>query len=351
MIKAKFLRCIAAVLSITIFSIAIFTSCNGIDPTESNNLQMEIPNPDKTGKVEINSNSNFTVVEDTIGIWDESVEKNFGLIISNEIIYTNSGSITSNETIPEKPSITFGDNTYYTVYTPFTGGDNYRKISYEDTETLDEIWKKMIRFGKYGDGRVWFIRDGDNRYSDHRYGNYYYFDKDFDIVYVRQGKGTLKVRKYVGAVITKYHRGNYSGTVTVGGLYEVLLTKDEVTGNNMDYLNWFMNAHHLGERTKGALEVLVMNLGFTDHHFNEFGVDFYYNTKGNGFYMNNKYLILGMEPEFDNGSSDEYKFNEKRNLSENLWEANFRFVFNNPYNWQLTSHPDKGWQPRNNFFH
>lgn len=339
MIKIKFLQCIYSVLLIAIFSITAFISCSGVNPNEPSDLQMEFPNPSKTGKVEVGSSvdSTFRVWGDSIDTWDNSVDTNFDFGNSNN-------SNNSNEFIPEKPPITFGKDTYYTVYTPFTGGDNYRKISYEDTETLDEIWKKMIKFGKYGDGRIWFIRDGDNRYNDHRYGNYYYFDKDFDIVYVRQGKGTLKVRKYVGAVITSYYRGNYAGTVTVGGLYEVLLTKEEVTGNNMDYLNWFMNAHHLGERTKGSLELLVMNLGFNDQYFNEFGVDFYYNTKGNGFYMNNKYLILGMKPEFDNDYSVEYKFNEKRNLSYNLWEANFRFVFNNPYDWHLTEHPDEGWQ-------
>lgn len=51
----------------------------------------------------------------------------------------------TNPTEPEEPSQpeqpTFGEDTYYTVYTRFRGEDN-PKVSYKDTNTLIRYWKE-----------------------------------------------------------------------------------------------------------------------------------------------------------------------------------------------------------------
>lgn len=307
------------ILLISMFNLVLVISCIGseksTEPTINGQAtEIEQPIPERTGST------------GSIPQWDKNITVVWDRTDENEP-----------EPEPELPPETFAENTYMTVYAPFSG-NNYPSISYMDEETLSTTWQKMISREGIKDGKRWFIRDGDNRHNDHRYGNYYYFDKNFDIVYYKKGKGTIKVRKFRVGVITKYNSGNSAGTWTVGGLYETLLTKDEITRENSDNFNTFMRAEHMGERGKGALEVLVMNIGYTDQFFNEFGVDFYYNTQGNG-YWNNIYYHQDLPPQ----QIDNF-LNEKINLSYDLWKHNFRFVFNRAYDWHLEAHPDFGWQ-------
>ena len=241
---------------------------------------------------------------------------------------------------PEQP--TFSEDTYYKIYAPWVKWDESQapngwrtNVSYQDTNTLTQIWKQQIEGGKYNDDRRWFIRDANNNLNDHRLGSYYYFDKDFNIVYYRQGKGSLTVRKFLSGIIVKYKGGRNNGTYAIGGVYETLLTKNEITGNNFDQLNIFMG-HEDMRADKGGLEILTMNTGYDDSYQNEFGVDFYYNKSVMGEDQLGQYT--SKKPEELNN------FLSARNLSFNLSYVNFRFVFNRPYDWHLTDHlSQQGW--------
>lgn len=65
---------------------------------------------------------------------------------------------------------TFAEDTYYSIYAPFVDwedksevpGENKITVSWQDTNTLTQIWKKQIEGGKYNDGERWFIRDANN---------------------------------------------------------------------------------------------------------------------------------------------------------------------------------------------
>ena len=241
---------------------------------------------------------------------------------------------------PEQP--TFPEDTYYKIYAPWVKWDESQapngwrtNVSYQDTNTLTQIWKQQIAGGKYNDDRRWFIRDANNNLNDHRLGSYYYFDKDFNIVYYRQGKGSLTVRKFLSGIIVKYKGGRNNGTYAIGGVYETLLTKNEITGNNFDQLNIFMG-HEDMRADKGALEILTMNTGYDDKWQNEFGVDFYYNKSVMGEDQLGQYT--SKKPEELNN------FLSARNLSFNLSYVNFRFVFNRSYDWHLEDHLNQqGW--------
>ena len=241
---------------------------------------------------------------------------------------------------PEQP--TFPEDTYYKIYAPWVKWDESQapngwrtNVSYQDTNTLTQIWKQQIAGGKYNDDRRWFIRDANNNLNDHRLGSYYYFDKDFNIVYYRQGKGSLTVRKFLSGIIVKYKGGRNNGTYAIGGVYETLLTKNEITGNNFDQLNIFMG-HEDMRADKGALEILTMNTGYDDKWQNEFGVDFYYNKS-----------VMGEDQlgQYTSKNPDELNnFLGARNLSSNLSYVNFRFVFNRSYDWHLEDHLNQqGW--------
>lgn len=304
-------------LLVTAFGIITIISCGDAEkPTEARiNEQIEPPVPERTG------------LTTTLPEWAKELM----------VVWEKGNEPEPEEPeIPELPPEVFPENTYMTLYAPFSG-NNYPSISYMDEETLSNTWRKMISREGVKDGKRWFIRDGDNRHSDHRYGNYYYFDKDFDIVYVKQGKGTIKVRKFITGVITKYNRGKHLGTWTIGGLYQTLLTKDEITRENSDHFNFFMRAEHLGDRQK-PFEVLVMNIGYSDQYFNEFGVDWYYTTTEYAY--DTMFYYIDFHPDQING-----RLNQKRSMSYNLSKRNIRFVFNRTYDWQLMSHPDEGWQP------
>ena len=319
----KVLKRVAIILLIAVFSLAGIVACGGAD--------------DITGSRSVSGNEDTIVDPGTTG----------------PATPTDPEPTPDPEPNPEpepEPTPTFPANTYYKIYAPWVQWREEQapngwgtNVSYQDTNTLSQIWKQQIAGGKYNDDRRWFIRDAANRQNDHRVGNtahYYYFDKNFDLVYYRQGKGSLTVRKFRTGIIVKYSAGRNAGTWSIGGLYETVLTKDEITSNGWDSLNIFMGASHMGERNKGCLAVLTMNTGYDDLYQNEFGVDHYYATAGNGqevWYDVNQYTSRNPE-ELD-------KFlNVKGNLSWKLGVYNFRFVFNRPYDWHLTDHINqKGW--------
>ena len=307
MINEKLKR-MAIILLITIFSIVGIVSCSAdiTEPSES----IELPDPDNTGP-----------------------------------------------TTPDEPEPTFPGDTYYNVYTPFVKDSSedaawITVVSYQDTNTLTQVWKDIIDGGKDNDGKRWFIRDGDNRAkvddpSIRERNHYYYFDKNFDLVYHRQGKGTLKIRKLVGAVIVKYYRGSKADTYTVAGLYQNLI--DNAGQYNWMHFSKFMHAGYNPDgnekRKVGDLELLVLNVGFGGN--GEYGVDAYYNVWNRGGWRDNIEYFLGRSPDFvDNRDPKNYALNQKVNHTYDTAAFNFKFVSLQPEAWHLEEHPEGDWVQR-----
>ena len=236
---------------------------------------------------------------------------------------------------PEQP--TFEENTYRSIYAPFVNWEdksqvpeaNKIKVSWNDTNTLNQIWKKQIEGGKDNDGKRFIIRDANNNQREPLTGSYYFFDKNLNIVYYRQGKGSLLVRKFIKAMMINYdgHNGiKPAGDWGIGGIYETVLTKKEITDNNFDQLNIFMGDRDMGE-TRGNLEVLTINTGYSFDNNTEFGVTFYY-TKDNKKDYDTNNPVKGV-----------------RNLSWQPWYVNYKFVSVVPYLWHLEDHSSqKGWK-------
>ena len=345
MINTKILktsRVIAVILLIVIFSIAGIVACKGNEAT----------NPTESGLTLIPGDTGPVIPVTNIGINTNNPGTNTGTDTNTtgDTNIDNPGDTNIDPPAPsEPPKPTFAADTYYKIYAPWVKWDESQapngwrtNVSWQDTNTLSQIWKQQIEGGKYNDGKRWFIRDAANRQNDHRAGNnahYYYFDKDFNIVYYRQGKGSLTVRKFITGIIVKYNKGRNAGTWAIGGLYETILDKNEITDNGYDSLNIFMGASHMGERGKGCLAVLTMNTSYDDIYQNEFGVDHYYATKGGEEAWYNVEQYTSKNPE----ELDSF-LNEKGNLSWRTEIYNFRFVFNKPYEWHLTDHLNQqGW--------
>lgn len=304
MVTSKFFKKVAIILLIAAFSIAGIVACSGAEEIAGSRGGVSVDDPGPTGPTEPEG--------------PEGPEE------------------------PQQP--TFPEDTYYKIYAPWVKWDESQapngwrtNVSWQDTDTLTQIWKQQIEGGKRNDGNRWMIRDANNNsLGDPRTQSYYYFDNDFNIVYYRQGKGSLTVRKFITGIIVKYKGGRNNGTYAIGGVYETVLTKDEITGNNFDQLNIFMG-HDDMRADKGGLEILTMNTGMGDDAYqNEFGVDFYYNKN-----------VMGEEQlgEYTSKNPDELNdFIGARNLSFNLAYMNFRFFFGQPYEWHLENHLEQqGW--------
>ena len=247
---------------------------------------------------------------------------------------TTSGGGTGTTTKP-----TFPEDSYYTIYAPFVNwadksevpAENRIRVSWQDTNTVSEVWKKQIEGGKDNDGKRFIIRDANNNQKEPLTGSYYFFDKNFNIVYYRQGKGSLLVRRFVMGIIVNY--SNYIGGVKpdgqnwgIGGVYQTVLSKDEITANNFDQLNIFMGDRDMGA-TSGNLEVLILNTGYRFDNDTEFGVTFIYGDNVKTIYREST-PIKGV-----------------RNLSWDPGYVNFKFVSVDPYLWHLEDHSSQqGWK-------
>ena len=322
-------------LLIAIFSIIVIIACGGTDITgdgrdDSDFTQIpQAPDPEKTGP--LNSDLNSWDLEYTVKLPDIEI-----------------------------PTPTFPNDSYYEIYAPFvTTTTNYLKVSYLDTASLNSFWKRHVNRAASNDNLRWIIRDGDNRQTDPRNGNYYYFDKNADIVHVGNYANKVKVKEFVGGVIVKYNRdwkGNISGVWTIGGLYRTLLNKDRNNSkgqqgyakyNNYN-LNEFMRA--IDNREEGDLSVILMNAGYSSRDkrytfdFNwSFGVDEYYCTIDNNYRKNPSYF-LGKNPTNYLGTDEKGYKNEKLNIRINYTSTtvsgdsgkfNYRFILAETLNWWL----------------
>ena len=244
------------------------------------------------------------------------------------------------EPTPE-PEPVFPEDTYRRIYTPWRG-DNYPTVSYQDTNKLLQYWKEMISRKDTGNTKRWMIRTDKDGY------NFYYFDKNFDLVYHRVGKGTLKIRKLVGATIMKYYRGNYKGTLSIAGIYENLVDKAGQYG--WQHFSKFMHAGYNGEnnndyRKVGDLELMLLNIGFQNPAFTQFGVDSYYGTWND--YRRDINKFLGQSPEsLESSSGGRLNVNQRVNLAYNPEGYSVWFIESTPGNWEAEEHPDTGWVQR-----
>ena len=289
----KILQRVAVIFLIAVFSVAGIVACSS-DATQPSASQVEIPGPDDTGT-----------------------------------------------TTPDEPEPVFPEDTYRRIYTPWRG-DNYPTVSYQDTNKLLQYWKEMISRKDTGNTKRWMIRTDKDGY------NFYYFDKNFDLVYHRVGKGTLKIRKLVGATIMKYYRGNSKGTLSIAGIYENLVDKAGQYG--WQHFSKFMHAGYNGEnnndyRKVGDLELMLLNIGFQNPAFTQFGVDSYYGTWND--YRRDINKFLGQSPEsLESSSGGRLNVNQRVNLAYNPEGYSVWFIESTPGNWEAEEHPDTGWVQR-----
>lgn len=271
-----------------------------------------------------------------------------------------------------KPEKTFPANTYMEIGVPFKR--NVR-VSYQDTETLDQLWKDLIdrtdKFPRDGNRRA-YLKTA-NTWDGEKGGNFY-FDNEYNIRWDKKPEWIMKI--FRGGCIVEYlpgltgndtpdgHNpkggGDYNGRWTLAGLYtygvgwhshiKTIPMSDEVRnypkiffgmGSPNDTKYESMTEY----REVGKTEVLVLHWGmaldlgtgrwevggkkawnFTDNKWTgvSYAAQIYMDFKhdrGEGFWK----AIKGSNP-------TEYMGRFKEKGAHQIYKWGFRFAFDRSYN-------------------
>lgn len=167
---------------------------------------------------------------------------------------------------------TFARETYVDIYAPWVE-PNWFKLSYEDTNRLDRMWKAMI------DRMIRDVKNPRRRLFIHTTSSGdLYFDQDYNIRWTKQRDKVLK--KFRGGAISQLKEGygnkyqasfeygpiKYSGYYVLAGLYSYNLDYNTVSQWNTDAINCFFGAAASQTSTDslkvGRIELLMLHPGY-----------------------------------------------------------------------------------------
>ena len=313
---------------VAVITVVISTCSSGLGSNNSN----------QTGLIDQNGN----IIKDTLIYTDTvRVTGNIPIWATNKKDYTIKTNISSDGysnyyeiQYPGEifvPNLPHNVTDYYKILVPYSLGGYYHTVSYKDTNKLKQLWLDQINRRGKSDGKVFAIRNRDNKrdidsfqkQEGSRY-DYYYFKDNGDIVYKGGDKNNplteTVVKKFVGAVIVDYrkctdrtdwHNNNYAadkientGEYTVGAIYKMAINVNEarskfggegVLDGVYDFIAarkwiWFFNNDFVEDKVKFCrqfystdfMEVLVLNYYRNwDHMQGCLGVDAYYAYYGN----------------------------------------------------------------------
>lgn len=201
------------------------------------------------------------------------------LYTTNEYVYvdkiiTNTVVITNLTADPRYYVSKYHNSMMYRVYAPFSGigkeGDyKYTNLSYLDTKTLTETWRKVIKM-ESTKGYEFTIRNRDTR-------TYFYFDDNLDIRW--SWKPDKVIKKFVQGIIIKHICGNDTkGHYAIAGLYKLTDTSADLRawGQN-DGVNLLQGRNFRENRRVGEYDIIVLNPGHVVNG-SEYGLEIYNST-------------------------------------------------------------------------
>lgn len=281
---------------IAIVMVAGFTSCKKRNQLPMGDFNMEVDAP--TGILDENGNviTNTQYVTNIITVTNESIKfvtnevyipgkeiyitniiKGETIIKTNYVyvdkVYTNTIKVT-NTVVDTNNMVSKWHNSFmYKVYAPFAGigpeGDyKYTNLSYLDTKTLTEMWKRVIQRAAHS-GEQFIIRDRTS-------GRYFYFDKNMDM---RFSMRPDKVFKYfVQGIIVQYKSGNGTqGAYAIAGLYKLAHSSATLRSWNDDGVNIAQGYYFRQDRNAGEYDIVVLNPGHVVNG-SEYGFQMYHSS-------------------------------------------------------------------------
>ena len=169
MFNSKLLWRVFVIILVVAFSAATIVSCGGDTPTQSTSLSTSSGGGTGSGGgTETGGGSENGGGSETGG--NTGGETGSG---------TGTGGNTGGGTTT-KP--TFPEDSYHTIYAPFVNWEdksqvpeaNKIRVSWLDTNSLNQIWQKQIEGGKDNDGKRFIIRDANNNQREPLTGSYYF---------------------------------------------------------------------------------------------------------------------------------------------------------------------------------
>lgn len=172
----------------------------------------------------------------------------------------------------------------FRVYAPFAGigaeGDyKYATVSYVDTPSLSELWKRVIKRNAHS-GEQFVIR---NRGT----GTYFYFDDNMDIRWSRRPNEVIKY--FVQGIIIQHKCGNDTkGAWAIAGLYKLNRDTDYLRKWNDTGVNIVQGELFRYDRNAGEYDIIVLNPGHVVNG-SEYGFEIY-NSAYNFIYGTNPFF-------------------------------------------------------------
>ena len=193
----------------------------------------------------------------------------------------------------------FYGSSYRTIYVPWIS-PNWFRVSYNDTDRLDRLWKSVIDRG---------VKDGQRRMYIKTHDGDLFFDENYNIRWSKQPSVILK--RFQGGVIAQLKEGygnndhsareydyKFSGSYSISGLYTFA---DSLYGVNEKYhsetINYFFNwkykttghgyqlapehQQYVPQSAGGAMELLIFHPGYpVDLGTGKFNVNGRWDTSG-----------------------------------------------------------------------
>ena len=317
----RILSKVAIVLLIAVFSIAGIISCAGADDITGS----------RGGLIEEPTNPGAPV--------DPSDPEN------PEEPNDNNGDTGDRLNVEETKGKTFYGSSYRGVYI-FGVSEPWTRVSYNDTDRMDRIWKNMIDRG---------IRDGKRRMYIKSDDGDFFFDENYNIRWSKKPDTVLKW--FQGGVIAQLRQGygnnvhsaseygsTWSGSWTIGGLYTFAMHLSEANRFNSTRVNEFFwdNSSLKGRwsRFGGRMEVLVVHPGYpvdlgtglfkvvkwdtTGWTGTAYALQSYTASKDTGYDDGNHYIwnIKGNTPE---------RYMPHLDKTHQLYHLSFRWAFDKTY--------------------
>ena len=221
---------------ITSILIAGLIACGGNDATN--------PSLSQGGPIYIDRTNTVVVTN-----W---VTNNNGGNGGSEDLGDNNGDNGNTWNVDETKGKTFYGSSYRQIYVPFVGNNWYR-VSYNDTDRLTRMWKSMIDRGRRDGQRRMYIKFNDGEI---------FFDEDYNMRWSKQPDVVLYY--FYGGVIAQYKAGygsddqasreydqQFNGLYGLGGLYASAMSLYDANvkfkSGNLNYLfGWKFNSYGHG---------------------------------------------------------------------------------------------------------
>ena len=249
--KVKSFKVYAVVLMIAVFSVAGIISCSGGGENITGSASVVTP----------------TTPDENPTTPDEPTTP------EEPVINDNNGDTGDRWNIEETKGKTFYGSSYRTVYVMGVSPSPWIRVSYNDTDRLDRLWKWRVDGGRRDGQRRMYIKtkDGD-----------FFFDEDYNMRWSKRPDVVLKWFKG-GAIVqlSKGGRGNnvhsaseygstWSGSYTIGGLYTYAMHLSQANRFNSDMVNTFFGSEtglvrkpdNSAYLFSGRMEILALHPGY-----------------------------------------------------------------------------------------